>query len=177
MSAKSSLTKYGVVAAAFHWLSAVLIFALLGLGFWAGQTTDLASKALLLKLHAPLGLTVFLLTVGRLVWWWKFDKKPALLDVVPVWQDRLARIIHVSFYVIIIGMTVSGISMFVLSGAGEILLNGTQKPLPDFSQLSPRIPHGIGARIFIVLLSSHIGAALFHHFIRRDDTLRRMWIE
>lgn len=177
MSIRSSLTRYGTVAITFHWLSALLILALLGSGFRAGQTADLATKAFFLKIHAPIGLAIFLLTLGRLVWWWKFDSKPAPLDGVLAWQDRLSRIVHVAFYIMILGMAVSGISMFVLSGAGNILFSGGQETLPDFSNFLPRTPHGIGARIFIALLLAHVGAALYHHFVQRDGTLGRIWFK
>lgn len=177
MSAKSSLTTYGTVAVAIHWLSAVFILALLGSGFRAGQTTDLATKAFLLTLHAPLGITILLLTLARLVWWWRFDSKPAPLGEDPAWQERFASLVHIAFYIVILGMAVSGISMFVQSGAGNILFNGAPGPLPDFSEFLPRVPHGIGARVFVGLLFLHAGAALYHHFIRRDGTLLRMWFK
>lgn len=177
MSAKSSSTAYGTVAVLIHWLSVCLIVVLLGSGFRAGQTEDLATKALFLKFHAPLGITILLLTLARLVWWWRFDTKPDPLGGDPAWQERIAKLVHFALYVVILGMAVSGISMFVLSGAGEILFGGGTGPLPDFSQFLPRVPHGIGARVFIGLLILHAGAALFHHFIRRDKTLRRMWFQ
>lgn len=177
MSAKSSPTTYGKVAVAIHWLSVALILALLGSGFRAGQTTDLAAKAFILKAHAPLGIAILLLTLTRLIWWWQFDSKPKPLGNAPEWQERIAQLVHVAFYIVIIGMAVSGISMFILSGAGDILFNGAPGQLPDFSQFLPRVPHGIGAKVFVGLLILHAGAALYHHFIRRDETLRRMWFK
>jgi len=76
---------------------------------------------------------------------------------------------------VMIGMAASGIGMFVLSGAGDILFGGAPGPLPDFDNFAPRVPHGIGAKLIIALLALHIGAALYHHFLRRDQTLRRIW--
>lgn len=177
MPTKSSSAAYGTVAVLIHWLSVCLILVLLGSGFRTGQTEDLATKALLLKIHAPIGITILLLTLTRLVWWWKFDTKPAPLGGSPIWQEWMARLVHFALYIVILGMAVSGISMFILSGAGAILFAGSPGPLPDFTQFLPRVPHGIGARVFIGLLVLHAGAALYHHFIRRDATLRRMWFK
>ncbi|QVX38324.1 antibiotic biosynthesis monooxygenase [Ralstonia pseudosolanacearum] len=47
--------------------------------------------------------------------------------------------------------------------------------LPDFHAFAPRVLHGIGARLLLLMALVHAGAALYHHFIRRDGLLRRMW--
>jgi len=83
--------------------------------------------------------------------------------------------VHLLFYVAILGMAASGIGMFILSGAGPIIFDGGEGQLPDFWDYKPRVPHGIGARFLIVLLVFHTGAALYHHFVRRDGLLWRMW--
>lgn len=175
MTRRSDDSHYGTVAVAIHWLSALLIIALLGSGFRAGQTMDPIAKAEILRFHAPMGITILILTLARIVWWWRFDNKPAAVGDDPRWQELSAKAVHVLFYIIIIGMTASGIGMFALSGAGPILFGGAEGALPDFTQYPPRTPHGLGGRAMAVLLVLHAGAALYHHFIRRDATLRRMW--
>ena len=72
-------------------------------------------------------------------------------------------------------MASSGIGIMVLSGAGAIIFAGEPGPLPDLWQFLPRTPHAIAARVLIVLLVLHAGAALYHHFVTRDGLLRRMW--
>ena len=62
-----------------------------------------------------------------------------------------------------------------LSGAVPIIF-GQGGTLPDFWIYMPRVPHGIGARLLLILLILHAGAALYHHFISRDGLLKRMWI-
>ncbi|MCY3768017.1 MAG: cytochrome b/b6 domain-containing protein [Gammaproteobacteria bacterium] len=91
------------------------------------------------------------------------------------WQDRASRIVHCLFYVVILGMAASGIGMMVLSGAAPIIFGGSTETLPDFWEFRPRVPHGIGARILILLFVLHAGAALHHHFSRHDGLLARMW--
>ncbi len=172
---KSTSTKYGKVAVTIHWLSVVLILAQLGSGFRAASTIDTAAKETVLALHAPLGIAILLLTLARLLWWWFADKKPDPVQGDPAWQAVTAKAVHVLFYVVILGMAASGIGMMAASGAGEILFGAVDAPLPDFSKYLPRVPHGLGARLMVILLALHAGAALYHHFIKKDGLLWRMW--
>ncbi|WP_415400976.1 cytochrome b [Tateyamaria sp. SN3-11] len=172
---KSTATRYGTVAVTIHWLSAIFILALIGSGFRAGSLVDSAAKASILTLHVPLGIIILLLTLIRLAWWVFADKKPPHVEGDPAWQTLSAKAVHVLFYIVILGMAASGIGMMVLSGAGSVLFGGADVPLPDFGDFLPRVPHGIGARLMIVLLVLHVVAALYHHFIKKDGLLWRMW--
>ena len=87
----------------------------------------------------------------------------------------MARVVHIALYVLILGMIASGIGMIVLSGVGADIFSGADIELPNFMDYPPRIPHGLGANLLIALLAAHVGAALHHHFIRRDGLLWRMW--
>ncbi len=174
MTIHSTNSRYGYVAVSIHWLSALLIIALLGSGFRAADTLDPVVKAGILRFHAPLGIAIGFLTVMRLVWWLIIDNNPSAIGEDPKWQKRIAKTVHVFFYVLIFGMTMSGVGMFALSGAASPVFEGTGR-LPDFNLYPPRVPHGIGAVVMTALLVVHAGAALYHHFIKRDDTLRRMW--
>jgi cytochrome b561 len=111
----------------------------------------------------------------RIVWWWRFDRKPLPVEGSPAWQERVARWVHVAFYVVILGMVASGIGMMILSGAAPAVFGAPGGALPDFTDYPPRVPHGLGARLLVALLVFHAGAALYHQFIRRDGLLRRMW--
>ena len=174
MSLKSSSNKYGTVAVTIHWISALFILVLIGTGLWAGHMADSASKADILKVHVPLGIIILLLTLARIAWWKFADNKP---EPVPMarWQDRAARIVHVLLYIVILGLAVSGIGMMVLSGAISIIFGASTEPLPNFWEYPPRIPHEIGGKLIIALLVIHVGAAIHHHFVKRDGLLDRMW--
>lgn len=174
MSSKSTEDHYGTVAVTIHWLSAFTIFALLGSGLQADGAEDPHAKAALLRLHVPLGATILVLTLGRIGWWFFADTKPASIPM-PSWQDRASRAVHILFYVAILGMAASGIGMIVLSGAAPIIFGGDAAGLPDFWDYLPRTPHSIGARFVLALLVVHAGAALYHHFFKKDGLLRRMW--
>jgi cytochrome b561 len=96
---KSSSDRYGSVAVSLHWLSAVLIVALLAVGLLAADTADAHAKANLLRLRVPVGLVVLLLTLFRIVWWWRYYVKPHSVEDAPRWQQGLARAVHVALYV------------------------------------------------------------------------------
>lgn len=172
---KSSPDRYGAIPITIHWLTAILIVLALGSGFQAGNAIDPAIKAGFLRIHIPAAIIALLLTAFRIIWWWVFDKKPLPVQGVPVWQERLARGVHLALYVVILGMIASGIGMMLLSGAGPIIFGGTGATLPNFHLYPPRVPHGLGANLLLALLFAHIGAALYHQFIRRDGLLWRMW--
>ncbi len=175
MGLKSTIDRYGSMAVSIHWLSAILVLVLIVLGFRAAGTVDPVAKAAFLRLHLPIGIAVLALTVLRIVWWWRFDRKPDPTSGSPRWQERAGQAVHVLFYVAIFSIIASGIGMMVQSGAGPTVFGGQGTALPDFWQYSTRGPHGIGARLLIALVLLHVGAALYHHFGRRDGLLRRMW--
>lgn len=172
---KSTSAKYGTVAVTIHWISAALILVQLGSGFRTAATVDNAAKEAVLSIHAPLGILILALMVLRILWWMFADQKPDPIKGDPLWQAYLAKAVHVLFYVVTLGMVASGIGMMVASGAIEILSGTIDAPLPDFTSILPRTPHGIGARLMLALFALHVGAALFHHFVKKDGVLARMW--
>ncbi|MCH9844728.1 MAG: cytochrome b/b6 domain-containing protein [Alphaproteobacteria bacterium] len=174
MGRTSSNTQYGTIAVTLHWLSAILIFILLGSGFIASDTENSITKIMFLRFHVPIAIMILLLTIARICWWLFADKKPTPVAM-PAWQMRLSRVTHLLLYFVIIVMSASGIGMMVLSGAGPIIFGGDAATLPDFWNYPPRLPHAIIARVFVVLLILHVGAALYHHFVKQDGLLRRMW--
>ncbi|MBG6147788.1 cytochrome b561 [Labrenzia sp. EL_142] len=172
---KSSPTSYGSVAVSIHWITAILIVALLASGFRAASLDATSAKAGILAAHASMGITVLLLTLLRIAWWVFVDKKPIDQTNSPAWQAITAKSVHILLYVVVLGMVASGIGMLALSGAGEIVFGGSEASLPDFWNYKPRVPHGIGARALLVLLALHVGAAFYHQFIKKDGSFRRMW--
>lgn len=168
---KSTLQTYGTIARSLHWLMALFIVILLITGFRAGFSSEPASKIMALRIHMPVAILTLGLTVARIVWW-VIDTKPAKLDSVSAFQDRIARIVHRALYLLTILLLISGIGLSVLSGLPDALFGGA--PLPIFDAYPPRALHGLAARLLSGLLFLHVVAALYHHFIAKDDSLRRM---
>jgi cytochrome b561 len=174
MQARSSIDRFGAVAVVIHWLSVIVVFALLGSGLAADRADGSIAKAAILKFHAPLGGLILLLTLIRIVWWLTVDRKPPALPA-PGWQVSSARLIHALFYIVLLGMAASGIGMFVLSGAGSIVFAGGSGSLPDFWSYAPRVPHSLGSKLLMALIVMHAGAALYHQFVVKDGLIKRMW--
>jgi len=173
MSVKSSPDRYGTVAIAIHWVSAAAIIGLLVSGTVA-EGAEGAGKVSILVVHAAVGTLVLLLTLARVAWWLWADKRPAPLAGQPAAQEFLARAVHGLLYVAIFVLALSGIATLALSGAIPALLG--QAELPSFSDVPPRVVHGLVSKLMIALVVVHTLAALYHQFIRRDRLLGRMGI-
>ena len=175
MSLRSNSERYGSVVVAIHWLTALAIFAMLGTGLAAANMADPASELVLLRVHAIMGVAVGVLTLFRIVWWLMVDTPPR--DAAPSrLQGLAARAVHFGLYGVILVMVASGIATMLLTGAGAQLAGEAPLPLPDFTLAPPFTAHGMLARVLIVLLIGHIGAALWHQFVRRDRLLARMGV-
>ena len=174
MSMKSSNTRYGSVAIAIHWLTAIIILMLFATGLLAAGQADPAAKLALVRFHVPLGTAVLVLTLLRIVWWWLADRRPALPADEPRWQQITAKAVHAALYLVILLLASSGVATLVLSGALPAIIGGTT--LPDLETVLPRMVHGVASKVMLGLLALHIGAALYHQFIRRDHLLARMGV-
>lgn len=172
---KSSQAKYGWIAITLHWIVAILIIAQLISGFRATGLTDNDAKIGILAIHVMVGMIILLLMILRLGWWTFVDTKPASPPDDPAWQTASAKAVHYLFYIVIFGMVACGIGLVVLSGARPIISGETTGTLPNFQDYLPRAPHGLGARLLLLLILAHAGAALYHQFIKKDGLLWRMW--
>jgi cytochrome b561 len=91
MALTSTTHRYGSVAAGLHWLSAVVLFALVASGLRLEAMAGASGTADLLRLHLSLGLVVFALTLARILWWVFADRHPEPVGGGAVWQARAAR--------------------------------------------------------------------------------------
>ncbi|UJW87789.1 cytochrome b [Devosia sp. SL43] len=173
---KSSPTRYGSVAIAIHWITALAILGMLISGLLAANATDDAAKLTLLRGHAVMGSLLGVLTVLRIVWWLFLDRRPADPAGLSRGQALAAHVVHYGLYAVILIMVSSGFATVILTGANLQLFGAAPLPLPDFGLAPPFTVHGILARVLIALLIGHIGAALWHQFVKRDHLLARMGV-
>jgi cytochrome b561 len=90
--------------------------------------------------------------------------------------DRIARISHIAFYGLVAGMLATGLATAVLAGLPDIVFGASGAPLPEsFTVFPTPVIHGVLAKLLATLIFIHASAALYHHFIRRDRLLARMW--
>ncbi len=172
MSVKSSEHRYGGVAIALHWVSAILILGMLLLGFLM-QNAGESDRLLWYRLHAGIGFSVLLLTMARLVWK-LLDVKPAPTPGLTGVHLRGTELIHFLLYLVLLVLVVSGIVLTVQSGLVDVLRGETQE-FPGFAEFGSRRAHGMLARIFIALLVFHIGGVVFHQ-LRHGHTFARMGV-
>jgi len=172
---KSSADSYGAVAISIHWLTAAAILGVLGTGLSLDRVGEEAETGVL-RVHVVFGITAFALTILRIVWWLFADRRPPEAPDQPRWQAAVAWGVHRLLYLAILIMGASGIAMIALSGAGDILFGGAQRPLPNFFDYAPRGPHGLVAWLLMALVALHAGAALYHQFVLRDRLLARMGV-
>ena len=170
MSIKSSPDRYGAIAAAIHWVSALAVILMLVSGLVMDNAGDLVPS--ILPLHIVLGVLVGLLTLFRIVWWWLFDRQPRPVAGMSRAQEWAARLVHLGLYGAIVIMVASGVGMVALTGAAPAVFSGGV--LPDFDAVPPYVVHGLVSRLLIALALGHIGAALFHQFVKRDGLIGRM---
>lgn len=173
MTLFSTRDRYGSVAVVLHWSIAVLIALAVVSGFAADAGGPDAVNAV--RAHSVAALAAACLVVVRIVWWVVADRRPAPVEGGGRLQHIAARTVHILSYIVILGMTASGIGMMAGLDAFPALVAGEGAMLPDFEEVRPRAPHGVGARVLLALVALHAAAALYHQFVLKDGSLRRMW--
>jgi len=172
--------RYGAVAILLHWLMAILLVTLLGLGFYMVTLPDVGfatTKITLILYHKELGILALALVAVRLSWRIG-NVLPALVVKIPDWQKVAARFVHLCFYGLMFSLPITG--WFMSSAAGITVSFFGYFNLPDFI-----LPNDDLFRSFIEIhkwlgyalvgaLLVHVGAALRHHFVIKDETLMKM---
>lgn len=177
MNWRNTDNNFGLTSKLFHWLLAGLIFGLLVFGMYLDNTKIGIADLYLYGWHKALGLLAFSLIILRVLWA-QLSIKPAVLGP-GNWQSKTAVLIHKSLYAMMLVMPLSG--WIASSASGFPMSFFGLFPLPAIAPESERIEyifflvHGIAAKAMIVALILHISGAFQRHFIKRDNTLRRMW--
>ncbi|MFT4793665.1 MAG: cytochrome b561 [Paracoccaceae bacterium] len=182
---RNTVRVWGWPARILHWAMAGLILFMLGLGFYTAEiVTDMYEQFGLVQIHKSWGFVAFALGLLRLGWR-LVNPSPAMPAHMPVHERLVAHAGHWLLYALMIGMPLSGWLMASASTLQEMysiknMVFGMFE-LPDpFQPGSAGLEEFFGAVHFwcaitlIVVLVGHAAAGLKHHFINRDDVLRRM---
>ncbi|AYQ29499.1 MULTISPECIES: cytochrome b [unclassified Polaromonas] len=169
--------RYGQLSIGLHWFMLVLLVAVytcMELSDAFPRGSDMRSG--LRTWHYMLGLSVFALAWLRLAVN-LCDRAPPVDPAPPLWQSRLARLVQAGLYLLMIVMPV----------AGWLLLSARGQPFPFFGLQLPALMaeskdaagwikevHQAGATAGYFLVGLHALAALYHHYLLRDNTLTRM---
>jgi cytochrome b561 len=168
---------WGVVSKGLHWLLAIMILGQFVLGMVAEEAQVSPRKLDLFVWHKSLGLTILLLVALRIAWRLA-NRPPGPVPGIARWEHRAARTGHALLYLLLLAVPLSG---WWISDTSRIPFKAFWLvPMPDLlaadrdmSQLAATV-HGILVTALLVLVAVHVLAALRHHFVLHNDTLRRM---
>ena len=173
--APPAVTRYHPALAALHWLMAVLIIAMLFMGFAVlANTADVdPKKIMILRFHMAGGMLILALLIARLIVRWR-TAVPPRLSAGSATLDRTAGLVHTAFYFLIFIAAGSGFATAELSGLPQIVIGGSGAPLPDFEQYPSFAVHAVVTRLLAATIVLHTLGALYHYFIVKDGIFRRM---
>lgn len=175
MQIKNSATRFGIIAIFLHWIIAVLIICLLALGLYMVNLPISLEKLKFYGWHKEYGFLVLFLVIFRLIWRLS-NTTPEL--ALPWLEQIAARSMHWIFYGFMLAMPITG--WLITSAAGlpasffglfslPNLVAPDQHKLALFEWMHQWLGYALIAAICL-----HVAAALKHHFINKDDILRRM---
>jgi cytochrome b561 len=171
-----TITRYSTVAIMLHWLIAVLMIYLVLFG---EDLIRRPSDTFYPSLHASIGISVFILSLARLSWR-LINPPPALPSTMKPWEVSVSRISHWAFYILMVGLPLTGLMSFTHHLPREAILNGTTlfgvalvPGLPDVGGMGGNL-HELASKALEALIILHVVAALKHQFWDKDNLLRRM---
>lgn len=179
MQIRNSELRYGLVAMTLHWVIAALIVGMFALGQVMTAPPPAERDFALYQLHKSFGFVVLALVVVRLAWRW-MNPQPPLPPTLKPYERGLARATHAALYALIIALPLSGWLMVSASPwqiptvvFGVVPVPHLLGPDGDLEALFKTVHAWLGwALVAVVVL--HVAGALKHHFVLRDDVLRRM---
>lgn len=166
---------FNLLARVLHWSMALAITIMLFVG--AAMVVSLRYREQLLDLHRPLGLAILLLAIVRLANRLRHAPPPLSADL-PRLQVWAAKASHWLLYALMLAMPLIGWGMLSAGAYPIVLFNGVNLPaiLPHSPALYGflRPLHGVLAYLLFFTVLGHLGAALFHAWVRRDGVFGQM---
>jgi len=175
---KNTQHHYGYLSIALHWLTAIIVFGLFGLGYWM---VDLGYYDQWYQtgpdLHKSIGLVLFVLVIVRLISRW-IQIKPLALANHGLLERRASYVIHALLYILLFLIMVSGYFISTADGRGIDVFDIVHIPslgqLFEHQETRAGTVHKYAAYVVIVAALLHGAAAIKHHVIDKDNTLKRM---
>ena len=170
--------RYSPPAVLLHWLLALLIVFMAGLGWWMMTVEHEPGGREWIYLHQSVGLVVAALVLLRVLW--RLGHPPEPLPAgVPRWQARLAHLVQWLLYVAMLLVPAAGIvgSLYTKSGLhffGQAT-NAGVTPVHDTAEQFFEI-HEALVWVMVVLVVLHVLAGLKHLLVDRDQVFERMWV-
>lgn len=168
---------FSTPAKVFHWITVVLLIIQYSIGWLMPDVKRGMQPIGLIGLHLSVGSLIVLVVLARLGWR-ATHPAPEEPNSLPAILRLAARATHWALYTLLIAFPLMGWAN-ASSRGWSVSLFGII-PLPPLSPTGSSIGHEMGdvhkvfAWVLIAVVAIHVLAALFHHFVIRDDTLRRM---
>ena len=173
---RNTCTSYGLVAIIMHWVMALIILGMFGLGLWMVELNYYDSWYHDAPyIHKAVGMLLLFALIFRLGWRF-INIRPDLMG--EVWEKFIALLVHRIHYLLLFAITITGYLIPTAEGVGIDLFGLFTVPASlSFSKEQADLIgllHLYIAWAVIGLAGAHAGAALKHHFIDKDITLLRM---
>ncbi|MGF1736981.1 cytochrome b [Photobacterium satsumensis] len=168
---------FNPVSIFFHWITFCVVIAIflsveIAISFERGSAT----RDLFSQIHFYFGATLFVLTLFRLLVR-GFKRKPAIDPEPSPTQAWLSRLVHVALYVLMLLIPIAGLALLNSTG-GQLVILGQELPaIIDTNRAltaTIRERHALLGFSLLTLIAVHAAAALFHHYVIKDNTLNRM---
>jgi cytochrome b561 len=155
-----------------HWLTAVLVTV----QWLIGRTTGLMARGPLRvdiwSIHVLLGICITVVFIARIAWRWRRGRR--LPGVGTPAERAAAMVVHVGLYVVLGIVLALGVANTIVHGFPLFNVLAVPGKQDMATILRVNAWHGLAANVFAALVLLHTLAALFHHYVQRDDVLRRM---
>jgi len=179
MMVRNSAAMWGWPAKLLHWIGALAILLLLGHGWWMVHFAPRADRIAHYAGHAALGYDLLALLILRMLWRWA-NPVPALPADLKRWERLAAQAGHAGLYLLMFAASLTG---WALAGTFRTPLNKDMFGLtiPQIARQDRFLhdlfegSHTILSYLLAALVLAHIGGALRHHLIKRNNVFRRMW--
>lgn len=174
---KNTTNSYGVVAKGFHWLLFLMLtFSIVAGNFMASMPKG-AEKLQAAGMHKSFGAVILMLIMLRLVWR-LMNETPRLPDETTSGEALIAKAMHWGLYVLMFAQPLSGIMMSQSAGIPVSFFGLFEFPMfldkdPSLAQFFKGV-HGTVWIILVLAVVGHAGAALHHHFVKKDNVLKKM---
>ena len=185
MLIRNTKSSWGSLSKALHWIIVLLIINQWVIAERAASLPKGPALINALAWHKSFGITILLLAVIRLLWRW-MNPTPVLPGTLKPYERALASFTHATLYVLLFIMPLSGWMMssargfpvawfgfFPKSWFGSVQLPDLvpkNKPLYDAMLTT----HQILQWVLYAVVALHVLAALKHHFMLKDNVLKRM---
>jgi len=177
MTLRNTTQRWGAIAQLFHWLIVALIIVQLTLAEMADDLPNGMRKLTLLSRHKSFGITILMLVILRLIWR-SLNAHPPLPDNLKPYERKLATFSHGALYALLFAIPLSGWTMSSARGFPVSWFGFFQ--LPDLVPRSRPLyealvtTHVTLVGVLLAVVALHIAGALKHHFVHKDDVLKRM---